>query len=158
LLFVNVKKALVMICKATPSANKNLFSKKISVTIITLLLCLAAFSQYTDYNFKSKDKQISVSFMHKDEGVTMMVMLTRASRFEYIVIKRSTEPKGDFKPCHYITLGSEVNDALTIVERDKSAIPAGEDAFYQVEGILRDGSIKASPVIRLPGMGRASIE
>ena len=147
-----------MICKATPTANRNLFSKIISVTIITLLFSLAAFSQYTDYNFKSKDKQINVSFMHKDEGVTMMVLLTKASRFEYIVIKRSADPHGQFKPCHYITLGSEVNDAITIVERDKSALPAGEDAFYQVEGILRDGTIKASPVIRLPGMGRASIE
>lgn len=132
-----------------PTAFKTFFLHSLLCMAFTLT-ALTAYPQFIDYGFQAKDSQITVLFSHDDGGVIMTVTLANASKFEYLQFKRSMNERVGFKPCHYIKLGNGINNKMTIVERDKFAIPASLDAFYIVEAVMSDGTVITSPVIRLP--------
>jgi len=86
--------------------------------------------------------------------VMVALYFTRASQFAYVSIERSMEEKRGFRQCKYIQLGAGVNDSIVLVEHDKYAIPASEDAFYRLKTISIEGVIRTYPPVRLPGLGR----
>lgn len=118
------------------------------MTLAAAMMVVFSFAN-SEASFSSTDEEVSMQVERGKGEVLLHLTVKDMSKYDHILIERSSNNQNYFGQCKYITCSEEktVNGMLTKV--DKYPFPATNDVFYRVKTVTKDGISRAYPPVML---------
>ncbi len=122
---------------------------RIGTLAIFLLFGFSGFAQVRDNFMASADGAFAMGISRERTRVVATVYLKNAELYESINLERSSDPMYSFSRCKFVDLGEVKTNAGFVEVIDSYPFPPGDDAYYRIRAITKEGGELVYPSVQL---------